>query len=209
MRKFLHTSVVASFSAVLLAGCLADGDVEGPPTEYDTSRLYYLPYEYGVASGVVQGYDGHHSHVGEYSLDFKMPVGSLILAAREGTVVEVVDVHSGNCPQSKNCSNNLIYINHDSGPDADGTQGRYLHIETGGACVKVGDKVQQGDVIALSGNVGISLIPHLHFQVVGASAPPTFVDVNEGGSGIPDASTSYAPMYASANQIRTDHCGAI
>jgi murein DD-endopeptidase MepM/ murein hydrolase activator NlpD len=37
--------------------------------------------------------------------------------------------------------------------------------QTGSATVKVGDRVQEGQVICLSGDVGFCPTPHLHIQV--------------------------------------------
>jgi murein DD-endopeptidase MepM/ murein hydrolase activator NlpD len=42
----------------------------------------------------------------------------------------------------------------------------YAHLQPGSLRVKVGDRVQRGQVIALLGNSGNSTGPHLHFQVV-------------------------------------------
>ena len=80
-----------------------------------------------------------------------------ILAARSGTVVRVVQHHTA---RGNRKPNNLVTIDH-----GDGTMGSYLHIRKGGSRVKVGQSVQQGEVIAESGNVGRSLAPHLHFHV--------------------------------------------
>ena len=55
---------------------------------------------------------------------------------------------------------NYIYVFHN-----DGTIAEYVHIKKGSARVKVGDFVNQGQVIADSGNVGWSTGPHLHFSV--------------------------------------------
>ena len=56
---------------------------------------------------------------------------------------------------------NVLAINNDNG-----TFSRYVHITQGGALVRPGDVVQQGQVIARSGNSGsTSGIPHLHLQL--------------------------------------------
>ena len=83
---------------------------------------------------------------------------------------------------------NGLHIRHD-----DGTVAVYWHIRQGGARVKKGQRVRQGDVIAESGNVGFSTSPHLHFGVYGPmwqSLPITFRDVDIRG-GVPRAGLRY------------------
>ena len=41
----------------------------------------------------------------------------------------------------------------------------YMHLKKGSLKVAVGDKVEMGDVLALSGNTGESTGPHLHFEI--------------------------------------------
>lgn len=41
----------------------------------------------------------------------------------------------------------------------------YMHLKKGSLKVSVGDKVEMGDVLALSGNTGESTGPHLHFEI--------------------------------------------
>jgi murein DD-endopeptidase MepM/ murein hydrolase activator NlpD len=116
----------------------------------------------------------------QFAYDFSMPVGSDICAARGGEVIKVVadrDGHGYRWP------NNMVVIRHE-----DGTTGSYLHIRKDGARVAVGDKVTQGQVIAASGHVGNSMLPHLHFHIVDAedkgTIPISFSDVKE-DRGIP------------------------
>ena len=134
----------------------AMGDVT---KKYDQGYVYDLPFQKGQGFRLFQGYNGKLSHTGENSLDFTMPEGTEILAAREGTVVEVVQQNNVSCPRQE-CEkfNNYIMILH-----PDGTFANYVHIKQNGARFKPGDKVKKGDVIAYSGNVGWSSGPHLHF----------------------------------------------
>jgi murein DD-endopeptidase MepM/ murein hydrolase activator NlpD len=126
---------------------------------YDKSFVYDLPFAKGKSFHLYQGYNGSLSHSGENAIDFTMPEGTEVLAAREGTVVEAVQNNKEGCPM-KECEqyNNYVTILH-----ADGTFANYSHIKHNGAKVKLGQSVKKGDVIALSGNTGWSSGPHLHF----------------------------------------------
>lgn len=126
---------------------------------YDKDYVYDLPFKTGKSFKLYQGYNGTFSHANENALDFTMPEGTEVLAAREGTVVNIVQSNSASCP-SKECEkfNNYVTILH-----ADGTFANYLHIKYNGANCKPGDQVKKGDIIAYSGNVGWSSGPHLHF----------------------------------------------
>lgn len=131
--------------------------------KHDDTFIYSLPYEKGSTYRVSQAFGGSFSHFGneKCAIDFVMPEGTPICAARGGKVIGVRDYYSGNgIDELYKNRNNYIMIRH-----SDGTTGEYKHIKTGGAKVKTGDIVEQGNVIALSGNVGYSTAPHLHFFV--------------------------------------------
>ena len=87
------------------------------------------------------------SHQG---IDYTMGEGSSIFATADGVVKEVSDKNS--------TLGKTIIIDH-----GNGYQTSYSHLLSAG--VRRGQKVQRGDIIALSGNSGLSLAPHLHYEV--------------------------------------------
>lgn len=126
---------------------------------YDNNYEYELPFQKGKSFNIYQGYNGTFSHHNEYSLDFTMPEGTEIVAAREGLVIDVLQSNNKNCP-TKDCApfGNYVTILH-----SDGTLAQYFHLKQNGAKVTIGDNVKNGQLIALSGNTGWSNGPHLHF----------------------------------------------
>ena len=129
--------------------------------DYDVSFTYYLPFENGKSFTVTQGYFGLSSHQNERALDFNLPKGTPICAARGGIVLTVVEEHSKGCPSAA-CKefNNYILVYH-----PDGTFAEYAHLQQNGARVSKGDHIETGQVIGISGNTGWSNGPHLHFSV--------------------------------------------
>lgn len=130
---------------------------------HDDSVTYLLPFPVGIRSRVAQAYNGEFSHIGnlKYSVDFILPVGTPILAARKGQVVAVVSKFSeGGVRKDLLTKANYIIILHD-----DGTLGNYAHLMKDGVLVKVGNFVEAGQMIGYSGNTGFTQGPHLHFEV--------------------------------------------
>ena len=114
--------------------------------------------------GQVNCSDYSHSRgsYNQFAYDIPMPIGANLVAVQSGKVVGVVenfeDAQDGVIDRS--LSANYISIEH-----PDGTRALYLHLTINGALKSVGDNVNQGEVIALSGNSGWSSEPHLHFQL--------------------------------------------
>ncbi|MFT5894090.1 MAG: murein DD-endopeptidase MepM/ murein hydrolase activator NlpD, partial [bacterium] len=81
-----------------------------------------------------------------------------VVASRSGEVLEVEErfIDDNETPGQEN----YVLVLHD-----DDTVTGYYHLTEDGSLVAVGDRVTQGDVIALSGNTGDSSEAHLHFEV--------------------------------------------
>lgn len=130
---------------------------------HDDDYLYALPYQRGARHRILQGYGSRFSHTGleEYAVDFDMPEGTSVHAARSGVVARVEESNDRGCWQA-GCGRfaNYIVILH-----SDGTTGEYYHLKRDGAVVAVGDSIAQGQKIGYSGNTGHSTMPHLHFAV--------------------------------------------
>lgn len=134
--------------------------------EHDDDHVYALPYTSGETYQVIQGFDGEHSHYGNdrNAIDFAMPVGTEILAARSGVVVGLEDgFGEGGPDESYRRKANFVKVEHQ-----DGTVCDYLHLEEGGVAVALGQEVEAGDLLGYSGNSGYSTTPHLHIMVSSA-----------------------------------------
>lgn len=146
---------------------------------------YKLPWKAGVTRFVAQGNRSFTSHreFHYYAWDFVMKTGTEILAVRDGKVVQVEDQWDGIGYRS-----NFMIIEHE-----DGQKSNYAHFRKNGTLVKVGDIVKQGQPIALSGMVGQTIFPHVHFCVMNkegtSSIPISFSDVPD--DGIPLAGRFY------------------
>lgn len=126
--------------------------------------IYALPVAQAQAC-IDQGFDGgfsHHDAENRHALDFAVPVGTPVLAARGGVVMQAQGGFRGHgLDRTRDAGRaNYIRILHD-----DGSMGLYAHLAEGGVLVDIGQRVETGQRIGLSGNTGYSTAPHLHFAV--------------------------------------------
>jgi murein DD-endopeptidase MepM/ murein hydrolase activator NlpD len=84
-------------------------------------------------------------------IDFTAPRGTLVKATATGVVVEINNVDRGH--------GRRIVIEHDMGYST-----VYAHLEQ--IKVRRGQQVERGQIIASVGSSGMTLVPHLHYEVI-------------------------------------------
>ncbi|MCM8612927.1 M23 family metallopeptidase [Accumulibacter sp.] len=132
----------------------------------DQHFAYRLPFAPGHRAIVSQSHDGprltHDTPDSEYAIDFAMPAGTPVVAARDGVVIETEFANrAGGRDRRLLAKANVVRILH-----ADGTIASYGHLAHAGiAPVAVGETLKSGTVIGGVGATGYSDGPHLHFVV--------------------------------------------
>lgn len=132
---------------------------------HDPAAVYRLPYSDGRAFTIRQAAGGtattHNTSESKFAVDFTMPEGTPVLAARDGVVIDVEDGYSeGNKTTRMLTRANDVRLLH-----SDGTIASYAHLKANGVAVKVGQNVKAGKLIGYAGSTGYSSGPHLHFVV--------------------------------------------
>ena len=116
------------------------------------SGVVTFPYGAKYRSGAV--------HKG---IDYRASVGTPVVAAVPGVVV-----HAGRHIYKKGWGYPFgihVIVNNDRFTDGSaGLWAGYCHLSH--TCVKVGQRVSEGQELGLSGNTGRSTAPHLHFQIL-------------------------------------------
>ncbi|WP_328755409.1 M23 family metallopeptidase [Geomonas propionica] len=123
---------------------------------------------YGMRHDPIDGHQRHHNGV-----DIAVPTGTSVKAIAAGRVIESA-AHGG--------YGNLVTIQH-----ADGMVSMYGHNSQ--LEVRVGDQVEAGQTVALSGSTGRSTGPHVHFELwkKGVNVTRNYLD---NGAGIPEMTGS-------------------
>jgi murein DD-endopeptidase MepM/ murein hydrolase activator NlpD len=141
------------------------GTLGSPDAVHHPAHPYRAPFAVGATFNVTQAFPSHVTHVtpdSRYAVDFALPDGTPVYAAREGVVVNVRhDSFRGGAQTAMLDQANLIMILHE-----DGTIGAYGHLQWDSIRVRIGQHVKRGEYIANSGNTGFTTGPHLHFAVL-------------------------------------------
>jgi murein DD-endopeptidase MepM/ murein hydrolase activator NlpD len=142
-----------------------------------------LPFEPRDTAFVSQGNNGRFTHQGasRFAFDFNVPIGTAIVAALPGVVLQTQDRFDRSADMDPE-QYNFVLIDH-----GHGVLTEYGHLRYHGTRVRPAQRVAQGELLGYSGDTGMSTGPHLHFAVVDAalqSQPACFLDVE---SGVPRA----------------------
>jgi murein DD-endopeptidase MepM/ murein hydrolase activator NlpD len=168
--KLIVLSLILLSSAAFAQDDYSIRDLKNGKFKKDSSYIYSLPFKNKKRVFLVQGYESSFSHKGERALDFKIKKGTRICAARNGVVIAArKDSDKGGLKNENLSDGNHVSIKH-----IDGSIAHYWHLQKEGVMVNVGDTVQTGQWIGLSGNTGYSAFPHLHFEVQGYDATGHF-----------------------------------
>ncbi len=127
--------------------------------------VYRVPLGAETPIRIGQGFGGAFSHDRPHSLhavDFSIPVGTPVVAARAGVVMDTArNFHrAGDDPDRDGPRANYVRVLHD-----DGSMAVYAHLDYRGVSVDDGQRVRAGQLLGRSGNTGFSTGPHLHFAI--------------------------------------------
>ena len=136
-----------------------------PEARHEPESLYRLPYASAESFYVSQAYPDQITHAApssQHAIDFEMPIGTGVYAARSGVVIEVASdfFQSGTDLTVDGPRANVVRVYHD-----DGTMSLYAHLNWNSIRVVPGQRLERGEYLADSGNTGFSTGPHLHFAV--------------------------------------------
>lgn len=93
----------------------------------------------------------HRAMREHHGVDYLVPEGTAVFATADGTIKSLSEKNSTH--------GKTITIDHGNGYETS-----YSHLLD--IRVKKGQQVKRGDIIALSGNSGLSFAPHLHYEVI-------------------------------------------
>lgn len=180
-RQVLHRVAVGGVLDVRLRAVPGVPGVSAQPVRYRLP-LHLPQIRLGQLPG---GSFSHHDAENRHALDFTAPIGTPVLAARAGVVMQA-EGRFGDRPGRLEEAN-FIRILH-----GDGSMAVYAHLRRGSLKVRPGQQVAAGTVIAESGNSGYSSGPHLHFVVqvnqgMQLVSVPVRIDTDQGELRLPQS----------------------
>jgi len=127
--------------------------------------LYRPPWPEGLAFTIEvapgQVITPHIAAANRHAVDFSMPEGTSILAARAGVVIATESRHGASRDEEAlTYEGNYVLVRHE-----DGTLATYAHLRHRGVAVALGERVEAGALLGYSGATGDARAAGLHFGV--------------------------------------------
>ncbi|HUQ91372.1 MAG TPA: peptidoglycan DD-metalloendopeptidase family protein [Bryobacteraceae bacterium] len=141
-----------------------NGEHLSPPARFLISAPgYHLPFPPSEQWVISQPPYGMYSHWGRtvHAFDIAPRSGGCVVAMRPG-IARTFDLGYGQTPHRR-IFGNYITIEHE-----DGEFSHYAHLRSGTYRVRNGDRVEQGQALAIAGTSGYSFGTHVHVQVTRA-----------------------------------------
>ncbi len=140
----------------------------------------------------ITGYSRMHE-----GIDFGVPIGTPVMTAGDGVVSRVGRMGG---------YGNVVDVEH-----AGGWLTRYAHLSSFASGLRVGDRVRQGQVIALSGNTGRSTGPHLHYETRkdGVAINPSSANIPAGQPLNGEALAQFNAQVARVNAARRENMSGV
>ena len=114
------------------------------PFRSPLDHYWEITSPFGMRNHPVTGAWEHHN-----GLDVRAPVGTPVYAAEKGTIIASSELDNYGI---------ILILKHRGGYET-----RYAHLDE--VYVRKGETVTRGQMIARSGNTGLSTGPHLHFEI--------------------------------------------
>lgn len=175
----------------------------GPPIDAAPPLTLAFPFGGPTPRLCTQGFGGRFTHFfagTHHAVDFRCAVGTPLLAAGDGTVLEVRQDNDVSGIHVRNLfawNSLLLRLDPDGRAGGGAVYVEYVHIKQGSVRLAAGDRVRAGDVLCLSGDVGFCPEPHLHLQAHAsrdADAPtvPFRLRAADGTTFLPEAGRLYS-----------------
>lgn len=134
---------------------------------------------------------------------------AFVYAAADGKVIHVEDGHYDRCHTDHDnlgagnisCDGNPIRANYISIEHEGGVVTKYYHLKKNSMLVEAEDEVICGQPLALVGSSGISVAPHLHFQVEDAEG-----EIIDPFAGVRSQAESYWVVQDRGNHLPVEIC---
>ncbi len=180
LRRDLRDAALLLLLSISLFACALGGIEEEGEPETKSSAQFFLPFSEGFNACVVGGPGGgaHSSDRAFHAWDFDGIGGEELRAVAAGEITHLRNTGGSNCQSSASCSDTnagYVVIKHPFSHEGAQIASLYLHLQNEADGVplrdlRIGQRIEAGQLIGHLGNTGYSFGAHLHFQFQRACA---------------------------------------